>query len=169
MNGYTIDPERSQVWVDGSSSVHPVRATATGLTGWVEIALSKDGSVAEGGGVDGEVRIEVERLRSGNPLVDRETRRRVDAKQFPEIVGRVIAARRTAGDRVAVEGEIDFRGETCRVEGELTLTAGEDGPVLEGSQRFDVRDLGLEPPRVAMLRVHPEVEVRIRLVIAPAG
>lgn len=167
MARYSIDPEGSQVWVDGSSSVHPVRATATGLTGWVEVDLSDDGSLAEGAGFDGEVRIEVERLRSGNPLGDRETRRRVDAKRFPEIVGRVLGAERVAGDRLAVQGEIDFRGETCRVEGELSATVGEEGLVLEGSQRFDVRDWGLEPPRVAMLRVHPDVEVRIRVVAVP--
>ena len=32
---------------------------------------------------------------------------------------------------------------------------------LSGSSRFDVRDYGMEPPRILMLKVEPEVDVRV--------
>jgi polyisoprenoid-binding protein YceI len=154
MARYTIDPEASQVWIEGSSSVHPIHATATGLEGWVEVAEHS---------LDGEVQIEVDRLRSGNGLVDRETRRRIDARRFPYIVGRADAAESTGDGRFAVTGTVVFRGEDQQVNGELRVALDEGELVIEGSQTFDVREWGLEPPRLGLLKVHPEIDVRVRL------
>jgi polyisoprenoid-binding protein YceI len=162
MGRYVLDPGRSQVWIAGSSSVHPVHATATGLEGWADVDIGSEPVIDAG-----EVRIEVERLRSGNPLVDRETRRRIDARRFPEIVGTVASAERLGDGRLAVTATVAFRGEECRVEGELILSTDADVLVMEGSQIFDVRDWGLEPPRLALLKVHPEVEVRVHLEARP--
>ena len=155
MTRYTIDPATSQVWIEGSSSVHPIHATATGLTGWVEVG---DGALA------GEVRIDVDRLKSGNALVDRETRRRIDAGRHPQIVGVVEAAERVGEGRFDVAGTVAFRGEVRRVTGEIQFPADGDMLVIEGRQTFDVREWGLEPPRLGLLKVHPDVDVRIRLV-----
>lgn len=163
MTRYELDPDRSQVWIEGTSSVHPIHATATGLTGWVEVTM-RSGRLTAEPTFDGEVRVAVDRLRSGNPLVDRETKRRVDARRHPEIVGTVVTASREDDDRVAVTGDIAFRGEVSRVEGSITVALDGAELVLEGSQRFDVRDWGLQPPKVAMLRVHPDIEVRVHLV-----
>ena len=35
--------------------------------------------------------------------------------------------------------------------------------VLTGSSRFDIRQYGMQPPRVLMLRVEPEVEVPVEI------
>jgi polyisoprenoid-binding protein YceI len=164
---YVIVPDDSQVWIEGSSSVHPIKATATGLTGWVAAVFTTKGLAATPK-FTGEVRIEVGRLRSGNPLVDRETQRRIDARKFPEIVGTVTSAERSDTDTVHVTGDIAFRGEVCTVEGEISVTRDGDALILEGTQRLDVRDWGLQPPRVALLRVHPDIGVRIRLVARPS-
>ena len=163
MTRFVIDPGDSQVWIEGSSSVHPVHATASGLEGWVELSFA-GANLRKDTEARGEVRIAVDGLRSGNALVDRETRRRIDARRFPEIVGTVTSSRRVAADRLEVTGDLAFRGETRSVTGELSLSR--DGPrvVVEGHQRFDVRDWGLQPPKVALLRVHPHVDVRIRIV-----
>ncbi len=161
---FELDPDSSQVWIEGSSTVHPLHSTATRLTGWVELSMS-DGGPLPGSSLDGEVRVEVERLRSGNPLVDRETRRRIDARHHPEIVGSVVSARMADDGTFSVIGDIAFRGERSRVDGTVTVTVDGSAVVLEGSQRFDVRDWGLQPPRIALVRVHPEVDVRIRLVV----
>ncbi|MBX7160877.1 MAG: YceI family protein [Acidimicrobiia bacterium] len=164
MARYTIDPEASQVWVAGTSSVHPIHATATGLEGWIDVEAG-DGAVAAGTGLAGEVRIAVAALRSGNGLVDRETRRRIDARRHPEITGVVTGSDRVAGDRLSLRGDLTFRGETRQVEGEVGVVVDDGGEriVLEGSQSFDVRDWGLEPPRFAMLKVHPGIDVRVHV------
>lgn len=104
-------------------------------------------------------------MRSGNGLVDRETRRRIDARRHPEITGVVTGSDRVAGDRLSLRGDLTFRGETRQVEGEVGVVVDDGGEriVLEGSQSFDVRDWGLEPPRFAMLKVHPGIDVRVHV------
>ena len=100
---YELVPESSQVWIEGSSSLHPIHATATGLSGWVELSLTRTG-LRKSSGVTGEVRVDVSHLESGNSLVDRETRRRIDANRFPEIVGTAVASKRVASDRCRDRG-----------------------------------------------------------------
>ena len=165
---FELDPERSQVWIEGSSSVHPIHATATGLVGAVTVDLDADG-VAATPGVEGEVRIAVDRLRSGNPLVDAETRRRIDARRFPEIVGTVTGSQRLADDRVRMRGTIAFRGETQEVVGEIAVELHEGELRVRGEETFDVRAWGLQPPRLGLGRVRPDVTVRLDAWARPTG
>ena len=162
---FELDPERSRVLIEGSSSVHPIRARAKGLRGWVELAIT-NGAIDPDTVVDGEVRIALDRLRSGNALVDRETRRRVDAGRYPEIVGKVTASRPRSKGGVDLDGEIDFRGTAVAVSGTIEMTLDGDGDEvrLSGRQTFDVRDWGLQLPRLGFLRVHPNVEVSFEAV-----
>jgi hypothetical protein len=53
---------------------------------------------------------------------------------------------------------------TQTVEGEVTISRADDGTlVIEGEQQFDIRDFKVSPPKILMLKVHPEVKVRIRV------
>ena len=36
--------------------------------------------------------------------------------------------------------------------------------ILAGETTFDMRDFGMEPPRILMLRVEPDVTVRVTIV-----
>src|SRR6185437_12959444 len=89
LNRYTLDPVRSCVWVSGRSSLHPINTETRGITGWFEAATRDDGSLDLGRPIGGQLELAVERLTSGNQLYDRELRRRMDAKRYPIIVGRV--------------------------------------------------------------------------------
>jgi polyisoprenoid-binding protein YceI len=163
-----LDPEESQVWIDGSSSVHPIRAAATGVTGWIELDRSGDDTAAASL-LAGELHVAVDRLASGNALVDRETRHRIDATHYPEIVGTVTSVERIGTDRFAATGDLAFRGEVRSVSGELVVSLDGEQLIVEGSQTFDVREWGLRLPRIGFLRVHPDVRVRIRIVAKPAA
>ena len=47
----------------------------------------------------------------------------------------------------------------------MTLTQTDDRTVtLAGQSTFDIRDFGMEPPRILMLRVLPGVDVRVEVV-----
>ncbi len=35
---------------------------------------------------------------------------------------------------------------------------------LEGTSRFDIREFGMEPPKMLMLKVEPEVDIRVEIV-----
>jgi polyisoprenoid-binding protein YceI len=161
---FRIVAEESRVWVDTSTNLHPIHGEADGLRGEIEAALGA-------GGLDlsvpprARIEFEIERLRSGNPLYDSELRRRLDVRRYPTIVGEVTEVR--AGDspgRYRVAGELTFHGVTCPVEGEVDLRAEDRTIEIEGERAFDVRDFGVTPPRLLMLKVEPEVRVRVRIV-----
>ena len=41
--------------------------------------------------------------------------------------------------------------------------------VLAGERTFDVRDFGMEPPRILMLKVEPDVTVEVAIVAEKEG
>jgi polyisoprenoid-binding protein YceI len=154
------------VWIDGRSSLHPIHSSTDGLEGYVDVELDDHGS----GGTDqppaGRLSLAVSRLESGNRLEDREMQKRIDARRYPTIEG-VLAGMESIGDdgNYRVSGDVTFRGVTRRYEDDMAI-----GPIdprtirLAGAHRFDIRDFGMEPPRILMLKVEPEVEVRIEII-----
>ena len=164
MPRFRIIPERSRVWLEASSSVHPIHGEASGLSGSIDVQF-------DGTGLDlsssPEITVElpVEQLKSGNRLEDAEMMRRIDARRYPTIRGVVKDMKSQGVDgRYSVTGDLSFHGVTQTVEGEVTVSRPDDGTlVIEGEQQFDIRDYNVSPPKVLMLKVHPEVKVRIRV------
>ncbi|MCZ7529445.1 MAG: YceI family protein [Acidimicrobiia bacterium] len=173
---YEIVSDSSEIQLDASSSVHPIHTSTRGLTGFVELD-DTDGvfslSESPAGSSPGELHVPLGELRSGNPLIDRETRRRLDTKSHPEISGMLTSLSHVEGDRYAATGSVDLMGESVDVEGELTISygeaadAGDDTLRIEGEQVFDVRDWGIKPPKLLVVKVHPDVTVRISLLLRP--
>ena len=85
----------------------------------------------------GELELAVERLTSGNQLYDRELRRRIDARRYPTIGGRVtsIVLDGSHPDYV-VTGEIPFHGKTRTFAHGMQIEAREDGIALIGRGRL---------------------------------
>lgn len=157
---WEIDPSDSLVTFRASSSVHPIHAAGVG-SGWFQATIDESGFAANTT-LNGRFEVPIADLSSGNPLVDREMRRRVDSTAHPRIVAEIETTENTRGDTASVTGTIVFLGVETLVEGELRLLPG---PRLTGVGEFDVRWWGLEPPRLFMLRVDPIVTVEIDLGI----
>jgi polyisoprenoid-binding protein YceI len=154
--------EASEVLVDARSSLHAIHGRASRLSGQVEVDIVAG---RPGPTFAGRIEVPVGGLRSGNPVYDRELHRRVDARRFPTITGEVRSATAVGDDGVfRVEGDLTFHGVEQRISGEVRVSVDGDSVVVEGEHVFDVRDFGITPPRILMLRVEPEVTVRIRLV-----
>ena len=134
MTHYRIVPEQSQVLIDAKSSLHPIHTRTEGLDG----------------------HLDVEVLGAG----------RIDARRFPTIDGELTELRATGTDnRYVARGDLTFRGVTNTYEDEITITQVDDGTLrLEGAHTFDIRDFGMEPPRILMLRVEPDVSVRVEII-----
>jgi polyisoprenoid-binding protein YceI len=165
MARYEIDPDRSRVWINASSSVHPIHSKTDGLEGYVELETGPGGGIDLATAPTGKLSLPVARLSSGNPLEDRELRKRIDARRFPTIDG--VLTGMAAGDdgRYRVSGDLAFRGVVRHCEDEMTVEVVDDDTIrLDGESTFDIRDFGMEPPRILMLRVHPEVVVRVEIV-----
>lgn len=162
MTRYDIAPGTSRVSIDASSSVHPIHVEANQMSGFLELEIA-DGEIQPAGDPIGRLEVAVEDLKSGNRLIDRETDRRVDTSKHPNIVGELTSLEALGDGRFRASGEITFHGVTHPVEGEMRFEADGDTVVLTGQQSFDVRDWDLQPPKLLMLKVDPDVEVDIEV------
>jgi hypothetical protein len=153
---FEIDESAASVVFVASSSVHPIRSVGS-VSGWINAVLN-GGVLAEDQELAGHLEVPLNGLSSGNPLIDREMKRRVDAGLDSAISARIEETLRVDGNNATITGTIDFLGVSTLVEGEVVILPG---PRLIGAGEFDVRWWGLEPPRVLMLRVDPIVTVEI--------
>jgi polyisoprenoid-binding protein YceI len=165
---YRIIPERSKVWIDARSNVHPIHSGTDGLEGYVELELDSDGGVNLEQDPTGKVSLPVTRLSSGNRMEDREMQKRVEARRYPTIDGVLRRMERVGEDHTyKVSGDVTFRGVERPHQDEMTVEAVDDQTIqLAGKSRFDIREFGMEPPRVLLLKVQPEVDVRVEIVAA---
>jgi len=166
MTRYQIAPERSQVWIDARSSVHPIHARTAGLEGFVDVTIDEKGRVDLSEPATARLSLPVTRLKAGNPLEDRELKRRILAREFPSITGELheLASGEDGDASYTVTGVVCFRGETQTYTHSMDIRAEGDTLRLSGEAVFDVRDFGMEPPRILMLKVEPEVTVRVEIV-----
>jgi polyisoprenoid-binding protein YceI len=162
---YSIVPDRSQVWIEARSNVHPIHSSTSGLEGYVELDLGPSGTVDPAGTPAGSLSLAVDRLKSGNRMEDRELQKRIDARKFPRIEGHLEQiAPNGAEASYRVSGEVTFRGVSRRYEDRMNITPVEDRTIrLTGESNFDIRDFGMQPPKVLLLKVEPEVQVRVEI------
>ena len=166
MAAYTIVPGASEISIGARSTVHAIKGSAVDVSGAVEADVDGGRLVRS---MTGRLEVPVAGLRSGNPLEDAELQRRMDARHFPRIVGEVRKAVPLGVDGLfRVEGDVTFHGVTRAVEDTVHVRSDGDRLILEGEHVFDIRDFGVKPPRILVLRVDPMVKVRIRLVAEPA-
>ena len=164
MSRYRILPTRSRVWIDARSNVHPIHTEAEGLEGWLDLDIT-DGVLNVDQEMRGHLEFPVENLQSGNAFEDRELRRRIDSRRYPTIAGDLTAMKQASEPaQYVVNGDLTFRGVTRSYEDAMTLDVVDGTVTLAGESVFDIRDFGMEPPRILMLKVQPEVSVRVEIV-----
>ena len=164
MPRFEFDPTASLMTLDGRSNVHAIHAETNGLMGWIQAEV-----VTETGQVEveaGTLEIPFTRLSSGNALYDVELRRRIDIRRYPTAAAVLSDWQPTAkAGSYRVGGQVSFRGLTRAVEGDMSLSVEDDCTlVLDGARLFDIRDFGMEPPRLLSVRVHPEVTIQVAVV-----
>lgn len=166
---FSIVPARSQVRIEARSSLHPISSTSNGLEGWLELELLGGGRVNTTVAPKGHAELDVERMSTGNGLYDREMRKRVDTRRYPTISADLVGIDPCVREgRYRAQGEISFHGVTRPAEDDLDLAVAADGSLtLTGDSTFDIRDFDLEPPKLLMLRVEPEVKVGISVLARP--
>jgi hypothetical protein len=161
---YRIVPDRSRVWIEARSNVHPINTEADGLEGWLDVDVT-NGKLNVDQLLLGHLEFPVENLKSGNGFEDREMQRRIDARRYPTIAGDLRAMKQTNEPTTyIVGGDLTFRGVTRTYENEMTVEMPNDRTVtLTGTSTFDIRDFGMEPPRILLLKVQPDVDVRVEI------
>ena len=102
---YRIAPERSQVWIEARSSLHPIHGEGRGLEGSIEAELI-DGRLDLNGVPKISLQLPVESLKSGKSMEDAEMMRRIDARRYPTIRGEVVEIKQSPGGRYQVRGDL---------------------------------------------------------------
>lgn len=166
MTHFQVVPERSQLWIEAQSSLHPIHAEATGIYGEAEISLH-DGSFDLDPAPRAWVALAVDQLHSGNSLQDQEMLRTIEAAKFPTITAQLLTVQALQHpQQYRVQSHLTLHGVTRKVQAEVTARlAGEQTLIVEGECTLDMRDYGVTPPRLLwILQVHPVVKIRLRII-----
>ena len=161
---YDVNPERSVVVIEARSSVGPITFGALGVTGSIDVALA-GGRICAATAPSAHLEIAVREFHSGNGLYDAELLRRIDARRYPT-VSLDLRECQVLGStgRFRLRGEVTFHGTTRSVDGTVELShCGADTLLIRGEQPMDIRDFGVASPTVLMLRIYPDVLVKIQI------
>jgi hypothetical protein len=161
---YEVDPARSSVTFEARSSLHPITTQARNVQGRLE--ANGDGAPSTG-----ELIVPIDGMSSGNILYDTELRRRLGARRNPWITATLSSAKPAEEPGVFLaQATVAFADASFDFDEAMAVVPLADGEMeLTGVHDFDVRDLGIEPPRLLMLKVSPQVRVGMRIVVRKAA
>ena len=112
-----------------------------------------------------ELTLPVDAIKSGNGIQDREMRRRFDVGRYPSITARVTRGEALEGDgRYRALAQLTMHGQTREISGEVQLHVDGTAMTIDGQQVINVKDFGIDPPRLIILKVEPEVDLRVHIV-----
>ena len=165
MAKFRIAPEHSHLAIYARSNVGPIRWEGAEVSGSFEAEVvnsSIDTSVQP----MGRIELALERLTSGNSVYDAELMRRLDARRYPVTVAE-LSFLDPAGhqNRYQVQGDLTVHGVTRDITGTLAVEIDGDETVqIYGEKVIDIRDFNIPSPTILMLRIYPDVRVRMKLV-----
>ncbi len=166
---YEVSPG-SSLTVEARSTLHAVRANATGLTGYVIAGWNPDGSLATAPAAVMHVEFSLDQVRSGNAIQDREMLKMTDAARFPKAAADLRSIELIAPpNRYKASGEITLVGRARTYGGEFAIANAGDSVTVDGELSIDIRDFGLRPPNLLILKVDPILRIRLRLVARKAA
>ncbi|MFZ0218405.1 MAG: YceI family protein [Candidatus Dormiibacterota bacterium] len=169
MTTFTVLSGSSTLETEVRSSVHPIHARSTELEGRIEGEFDGEGVPDLTSPHGGRIQVPVDSIASGSRLNDMEMQRRAEVSKYPRIefeVGDVTSSGNDGRYRGTIK--VKAHGTTRSVEEEFTLRLDGKRLTLEGEHTFDMRDFGVQPPRIFTLKVEPEVRVKVRVVAEEA-
>jgi PadR family transcriptional regulator, regulatory protein PadR len=160
---FRLIPARSVVLIEVRSTAGPLRFGTIGLTGFVEGA-TRGGELPADVAVSGHLEVNMSGLSSGNGVYDAELRRRIDVRRFPTATVDLCGCSDGGVPGLFhLDGELTFHGVTRPVDGTVKVEALSGTRMLvTGDQAFDIRDFAIPSPTALMLRIYPDVRVRLQ-------
>lgn len=163
MSRFVVAAGASQLSAFARSTVHPFGYSAP-VTGEVD-ATVRDGRFDLTEPITASLEVDLHALSGNDPPLDGEMRRRLDVQRYPRAKAAVLTVTAgTEGSVYRLRGELSLHGKTRPLEGDATVTLDGDQLRATGSLLIDIREFGIKPPSLLIVRVHPEIEVTIDLV-----
>jgi polyisoprenoid-binding protein YceI len=158
---YQVEPSRSLVCATIYSSLHSIERSGP-ISGEVDVT---DGSAAEAIPVAGQLLLDLTTMVSSDRLYDRELETRLDIHRYPRVTARLTeVVPDGAAGCFRMAGELSFHGRTNEVHGTATVQVSADEVHLSGAMTLDVREFGIDPPKILLLKVKPVVDVALDLL-----
>ena len=166
MARYKPISSRSELSLEAESSVHPIHASTNELEGFFEAELLEDGRLDLSVAPTGHLEIYIESLESGNKLIDRETQRRLNTRRYPSIIAEIVEVHAENGNKhYQATGDLTLHGKTQRLKNNLMVKQLDERTIeVSGEITVDVRDFGITPPKLLMIKVYPEVKATLKVV-----
>jgi len=161
---FVITQGESSLQTEVRSSVHPIHARSTEVAGRIEGAFTDDGAPDLEQPHQGHVEVPVRSILSGNRLNDAEMLRRAEVQRYPVLAFDVTGVAADGDGRYRGSVTVNAHGRTRTQEVPFQLALEGDRLDLRAEHTFDMRDFGLQPPRIFTLKVEPEVRVSVHLV-----
>jgi polyisoprenoid-binding protein YceI len=165
---YIVSSSDSTLAVDARTTLHAVHATVSDLSGYVAVAWNADGTLASVPAPKMHVEFPINRLQSGNGLQDREMQKLIDAKRFPKAVADLREVQSPLQSRYKATGDVTLAGRSRAYDGDFAIAGDAEQVTVDGELTLDIRDFGLKPPSLFVLKVDPVLRVRLRLVARKA-
>ena len=92
-------------------------------------------------------------------------RRRFDTGRYPAITARVTHGEALAGaGKYRADAQLTMHGQTRQISGDISLSVDGTTMTIDGQQVINVKDFGIDPPRLIILKVEPEVDLQVHIV-----
>jgi polyisoprenoid-binding protein YceI len=162
---FRVNTGQTTVKVGLRINLHPSHIEANALSGVIECEIDDQGQPRLDQPYKAELSLPVEAIKSGNGIQDREMRRRFDVGRYPTITARV-----TKGEALEGEGhyravaQLSMHGQTREIAGEIQLHVDGTTMTIDGQQVINVKDFGIDPPRLIILKVEPDVDLSVHIV-----
>jgi len=163
---YEFDPSRSTISMRARSSLHELHASTSSIDGWINVEVNDGALEFNDNKPIAHLQIDVTNISAGNPLYDRELKRRIDIRRYPNILAEATSISASQeGGMWDVAGTVSFRGVSQEYDGQMDIQATGTGEItLKGAKTFDIRDFSLDPPRILSMRVYPDVEIEVNII-----
>jgi polyisoprenoid-binding protein YceI len=162
---FRVNTAQSTVKVGLRVNLHPSHISANALSGTIECEVDEKGKPRLDQPYSAALTLPVDAIKSGNGLQDREMRRRFDVSKYPTISATV-----THGETLPGEGnyrataKLTMHGITKEIAGDVQLSVDGTRMTIDGQQVINVKEFGIDPPRLIILKVEPDVDLQVHIV-----
>jgi polyisoprenoid-binding protein YceI len=162
--------------IEGDSSLHKWSSTATVVAMTFQLADGAPASLTEAikaSKVEGmEVKIPIAGLKSGDSGLDRNLRKAIKEKQFPDVVYRLdrYETAKGAADGVLsakTTGKLTIAGETKPTTMDVEFRLDPNGAAVKGVYSLKMSDYGIKPPTLLLgaIKVRDPITIRFDLLL----
>jgi polyisoprenoid-binding protein YceI len=165
MPRFRVNTAQSTVKVGLRVNLHPSHINANSLSGVIECEVDEQGKPRLDRPYSAELTLPVDAIKSGNGIQDREMRRRFDASRYPTITATVTHGEALEGEgRYRAVAQLTMHGQTREIKGDVQLGVKGTTMTIDGQQVINVKDFGIDPPRLIILKVEPDVDLQVHIV-----